>query len=88
MVKEGMASGVVIIGINYRAALINETEALSDLDQILFFFLNYNSSATFAMCIFFYYLINAFNYLLLLMDTIQWKFFFFSSIFFPLTIVV
>lgn len=39
MVKEGMASGIVIIGINYRAALINETEALSDLDQILFFFL-------------------------------------------------
>ena len=37
MVKEGMASGIVIIWINYRRALINETEVLSDLDQIQFF---------------------------------------------------
>lgn len=37
MVKEGMASGIVIIWINYSGALINETEVLSDLDRIQFF---------------------------------------------------
>lgn len=74
MVKEGMASGIVIIGINYSGALINETEVLSDLDQILFFsctilletqpqfseawFLNYMSSTPFEYNNF-SYLINA-----------------------------
>lgn len=43
MVKEGMASGIVIIWINYSGALINETEVLSDLDQIQVFFLVRNS---------------------------------------------